>query len=167
MVKTFPAKRRMSFYDTHSGRYDFPFAAVAHNHHKSGPDISASFPGQTLTAESFHTDPWGKIALVIEAKGTAKQDPFYPDHHSMDKNVDTIQVARNARNLLLRHGFLAAFVLGVYGTTARIARFDHSCAIVSQPFDIHKEPKTIQRFLDVSHLGAVKQGALTNLIFRT
>ena len=38
-------------------------------------------------------------------------------------------------------------MLGIYGTTVRIARFDHSCAIVSQPFDIHKEPKTIQRFL--------------------
>ena len=64
-----------------------------------------------------------------------------------EKNSDIIAISRNARNLLVRHGFLAAFVLGVYGDTVRIARYDRSSALVSMPFDIRSDPVAIQRFL--------------------
>ncbi|KAI0750213.1 hypothetical protein C8Q80DRAFT_1166669 [Daedaleopsis nitida] len=44
------------------------------------------------------------------------------------------------------HGFLFCFVIGVYGETVRIARFDHTCAIVSPPFNIKRRADILQRF---------------------
>ena len=56
------------------------------------------------------------------------------------------QLAKNARSLLLAHGALAVFVIGIYGKTVRLARFDHSCAVVSTPFDLKTCPRTLRKF---------------------
>ena len=83
--------------------------------------------------------------MVMEAKATAEEDPFLKRGQ---KHADTvIQLSVSARNLLFIHGFLATFTLGIYGDVARIARFDRTCAIVSQPFNYRERPDVLRRFL--------------------
>lgn len=57
-------------------------------------------------------------------------------------------MAKNARNIMLARGLLAAFVVGIYGNTVRLVRFDHACALVSKPFYINTEPgqRLLQKF---------------------
>lgn len=72
--------------------------------------------------------------MVMEVKADEKDDPFPREG---DKHTRTVeQLAKNARSLLLAHGFLSAFVVGIYGRTVRLARFDHSCALVSPPISL-------------------------------
>lgn len=48
---------------------------------------------------------------------------------------------------MITHGLLAAFVVGIYGNTVRLVRFDHTCALVSVPFNIKKDgPRLLQKF---------------------
>ncbi len=124
----------------------FPFDAFAENHHKSAPDIAVSFPGDTPSLEDIKSAQWQRISTVLEVKTTSAKDPFRTGRKGGKHQRTAIQLARNARNLLLAHGSLAVIVLGIYGTTARIARFDHTSAVVSRPFDIKQQPYLLQRF---------------------
>ncbi len=84
--------------------------------------------------------------MCVEAKDTEKGDPF-PLHKTGATNMDTIiQLARNARTLMLVHGFLYSFVLGIYGDIVRIARFDRTVCIVSRPFNLRHNLHILQRF---------------------
>lgn len=127
--------------DSHSNQLHFPFDAFKTHHHPTFPDISVSFPGQPLYRA------WQSIAMVVECKGDDSQDPFPKRGDKHKRTVE--QLAKNARNILLAHGALAAFVIGVYGHTVRLARFDHTCALVSPAFTINTNAgkKTLQKFL--------------------
>ncbi|KAH9857828.1 hypothetical protein C2E23DRAFT_881392 [Lenzites betulinus] len=118
----------------------FPDDKQTHHHHTS-PDLCVSFPGQPLYRA------WQSIAMVVECKGEDWQDPF--PKHGDERKRSVKQLAINARNILLAHGALAAFVIGVYGHTVRLARFDHTCALVSPAFTINTNAgkKTLQKFL--------------------
>ncbi|KAH9856223.1 hypothetical protein C2E23DRAFT_508120 [Lenzites betulinus] len=130
LVASFPADRRPAIVDTHSTELAFPFGVLSDNHHHTFPDISVSFPG----APSASVTSWQGISMVMEVKGDETEDPFPRDG---EKHVNTvIQLAKSARSLLLAHGFLAAFVVGVYGKTIRLARFDSSCALVAPPISL-------------------------------
>ncbi|KAI9067735.1 hypothetical protein FKP32DRAFT_1672828 [Trametes sanguinea] len=130
LVSPFEAEKKLSFHNTSTQPIPFPFSAFQSHHHYTKPDVSVSFPGQTI-----RTPPrWQDIAMVIEAKGTVEQDPFPRSGQEHQATID--QLAKSARSLLLAHGLLSAFVIGIYGTTVRLARFDHTCALVSKPFDI-------------------------------
>ncbi|KAI0761622.1 hypothetical protein BD413DRAFT_589491 [Trametes elegans] len=84
--------------------------------------------------DSEHKAEW-KFPFDMEAKGGEEKDPFPRDVNG--EHARTIaQLAKNARDLLLAHGFLAAFVVGVYGKTIRLARFDHSCSLVAPPISL-------------------------------
>ncbi|KAI0363870.1 hypothetical protein BV20DRAFT_83565 [Pilatotrama ljubarskyi] len=120
----------------------FPFDSFKDQHHYTYPDISVSFPGQPLSPTTWHG-----ISMVIEVKSDASDDPF---PRSGLKNTSTVvQLAKNARSLLLAHGFLSAFTIGVYGNIVRLSRFDRSCAIVSPPIDLKDAdgPRLLQKFL--------------------
>ncbi|KAH9855706.1 hypothetical protein C2E23DRAFT_774032 [Lenzites betulinus] len=124
LVAPFEADKQVSFIHTKDTRIDFPFDAFKDAHHKTAPHIAVSFPGEGVPS---HT--WQHFASIIEVKPQEEDDPFL----FLDKErvPSALQITTNARNLLLAHGFLAAFVVGIYGKTARIARFDHSGAVVS------------------------------------
>ncbi|KAI0788320.1 hypothetical protein C8Q74DRAFT_1446778 [Fomes fomentarius] len=147
LVKSFPADKRLKFADTHAKPLPFPFAAFAPNHHNSKPDLSISFPGKDLDLDVLLTYPWRDIASVIEVKPDEKDDPFYDWKKGYTNNDKIIQIARNARNLMLVHGFLASYVIGIYGEYARLLRFDHSCALVSERFVLKENPELLQKFL--------------------
>ncbi|KAI0763355.1 hypothetical protein BD413DRAFT_616471 [Trametes elegans] len=130
LVAGFEESKRPHIDSEHRTEWKFPFDAFAHHHHKTFPDICVSFPGEPLVEKS-----WQSVAMVMEAKGGEEEDPFPRDVNG--EHARTIaQLAKNARNLLLAHGFLAAFVVGVYGKTIRLARFDHSCSLVAPPISL-------------------------------
>ncbi len=110
-------------------------------HHRTVPDISVSFPGRSLG----DSPSWKHISTVIESKRKACQDPFVLDGWARTKAIE--QLAKNARNLMFAHGLLAAFVVGIYGDTVRLIRFDRTCALISVPFNIKNDgPRLLQKF---------------------
>ncbi|KAI0324567.1 hypothetical protein GY45DRAFT_1288719 [Cubamyces sp. BRFM 1775] len=134
IVAGFPKAKRLSFCNTHSNEFPFPFSAFTGHHHKSKPDISVTFPGEKPPPKTEPTN-WSPFCMVMEAKSTAQEDAF--DTRAGILRTDAIvQLAISARNLMLAHGFLAAYTIGIYGDRIRIARFDHACAVVSKAFSI-------------------------------
>ena len=126
--------------------FPFPFADFAENHHVSSPDIAVGFPGANLSASGLESIQWQGISIAIEAKTSATQDPFIAGRKGKTNNKTAIQLSRNARNILLAHGSLAVFVIGIYGNNVRIARYDHTCAVVSRPFGLKSRASLLQRF---------------------
>ncbi|KAI9001498.1 hypothetical protein BD414DRAFT_574923 [Trametes punicea] len=129
LVESFPDDRKVEIADTRSVKMRFPFEAFQKRHHETSPDLSVSFPGKPLSPKT-----WEGISMVFEAKGSESEDPFPRDGGRHTRTVE--QIAKNGRNLLLAHGFLCAFAVGVYGRTLRIVRFDHSYALVTAPFSL-------------------------------
>ena len=84
--------------------------------------------------------------MVIEAKSTSAQDPFPRRGTTPADTITHWKLAMSARNLMIAHGLLAVFVLGIYGDDVRIARFDHSCAVVSKPFSLKKDHSLLRQF---------------------
>ncbi|KAI8982706.1 hypothetical protein BD414DRAFT_537726 [Trametes punicea] len=130
LVESFPDDRKVEIADTHRVKMLFPFEAFQKHHREMFPDLSVSFPGKPLFPKT-----WEGISMVFEAKGGESEDPFPRDGERHARTVE--QLAKNGRNLLLAHGFLCAFAVGVYGRTLRIVRFDHSCALVTAPFSLN------------------------------
>ncbi|KAI9069519.1 hypothetical protein FKP32DRAFT_1559561, partial [Trametes sanguinea] len=132
LVSTFPNQKRLDVVDTSGIDFSFPFDGFKDHHQKTSPDLSISFPGETVTPGD-----WQTVSMVVEVKSSETQDPF-PKNDDASAHVSTVaQLAKNARNLLLAHGFLSTFLIGVYGRTLRLARFDHAFAVVSPPISLN------------------------------
>ncbi|KAI0763857.1 hypothetical protein BD413DRAFT_616175 [Trametes elegans] len=134
LVSGFSRSKRVNLFTTNRTVLPFPFKAFEIQHHPTSPDLSFTFPGKQARPAS-----WQDISMVIEAKATDNQDPFPRGGQTCAGTVE--QLAKNARSLLLAHGALAVFVIGIYGKTVRLARFDHSCAVISRPFLLKAKPK--------------------------
>ncbi|KAI0667823.1 hypothetical protein C8Q78DRAFT_289572 [Trametes maxima] len=140
LVAEFGDRKPVIFNAPHN-KLNFPYNAFVDHHHSTAPDFSVGFPGKPFE------NSWQHISMAIEAKANDKDDPF-PRRGS--QNTRTVeQLAKNARNLMLTHGFLCTFVIGVYGDHARLVRFDHTCALVSGLIDLREEgsARTLRRFL--------------------
>ena len=135
MVSHFPVKKRLSFLDCHKSMQKFPFHAFASNHHSTYPDIAVSLPGKKIP----DNPTWRDFSTIIEVKPSTDEDPFDENASSLKRSRSLVQLAVNARNLMHAHGSLAVFVIGIYGDTLRIARFDHAAAVVSNTLDIHDD----------------------------
>ncbi|KAJ8488342.1 hypothetical protein ONZ51_g3606 [Trametes cubensis] len=140
VVEPLEEGRKLVIADTHGKEMTFPFNAFKDHHHPTYPDITVSFPGEPLVPGS-----WRHISMVMEVKPTELEDPF---PKSGGKYVRTVeQLAKSARNLLLVHGLLHVYLVGIYGTTVRLTRFDHSCALVSVQFSLdHGGAKILRKF---------------------
>lgn len=142
----FPKEKKLTFHDCHKQPIAFPFAAHAEKHSKSKPGITVSFPGDVLS-ETMTSPHWSHFSMVIEAKTTGEEDPF-EGGDGVTRAGALLQLAISARSIMFAHGFLATFMIGVYGDVARIIRFDHACAVASSAFAL-KTPEgltAIQRF---------------------
>ncbi|OJT06267.1 hypothetical protein TRAPUB_2881 [Trametes pubescens] len=142
----FPKEKKLSFYDCHKQPIPFPFAAHANKHTMAKPDIAVSFPGGVLPKKMTSPD-WSGFSMVIEAKATAKEDPFEGRDGLVYADA-LAQLAINARSIMYAHGLLATFMIGIYGDVVRIARFDHACAVATPALSL-KTPEglaAIQRF---------------------
>ncbi|KAL7279513.1 hypothetical protein ACG7TL_007356 [Trametes sanguinea] len=144
LVSTFPPQKRLDIVDTSGTDIYFPFNSFKKHHQYTRPDISISFPGETVTPGD-----WQTISMVVEVKGDKGEDPFMKDDNSSTHVRTVEQLAKNARNLLLAHGFLSAFVVGIYGRTVRLARFDHAYGVVAYPFSLDDDDgaRVLQKFL--------------------
>ena len=139
-MSKFPTSKKMTFLPNHREKILFPFAAFEHNHHPTFPDIAVSQPGRDLTCAD-----WQDISSLLQATPEAGDDPF---RKSGLKHCETlVQMAIGARGLTVSHGYLAAYMIGVYGENGRIVRFDHSAVVASPLFSLRKNPEYLQRFL--------------------
>ncbi|RPD54999.1 hypothetical protein L226DRAFT_424930, partial [Lentinus tigrinus ALCF2SS1-7] len=145
LVKPFPEDKRLSFFRSHSHEMKFPFTQFESNHHTSNPNLAALLPGVVSPPDAANPT-WSDFSMIIEAKATAADDPF--TSNSLESCEEVFRLAVSARSLMHAHGLLTTFVLGIYGDIARIARFDHACAVVSKPFSLKKleDLKLLQRF---------------------
>lgn len=133
-MSSFPADKRPAFLDCLNHTQRFPFPAFAEKHHSAFPDIAVSFPGQTFDGEK--SPNWFHFSSIMKSKPEGKQDPFKKRRRTRCKAL--VELVVNARNLMLAHGLICAFVCGIYGDTMRICRFDHSGAVVCRPLRLKK-----------------------------
>lgn len=139
LTQDFEQSLRPHFHNNSKKRIKFPYKELEHNHHNTGPDLIASLPGVNAVPR------WRNISLVIEVKRKKSQDPV--DKYGAVHTQTMIQLAKNARNLLLVHQRLYTIVVGMYGHKARLMRFDHTSAVVSAQFDYTREPDILRQFL--------------------
>ncbi|OJT15456.1 hypothetical protein TRAPUB_7865, partial [Trametes pubescens] len=138
LVARFPADKKPSFYGGHDQVMPFPFAEFAGRHHESKPDLAMSFPG-ILLAEKIESPNWSQFSMAMEVKDLVSKDPFARSSrtdYSAALAHKLVQLAVNARGLMFANGFLASFMLGIYGDVVRIARFDHACCVASAPVSL-------------------------------
>lgn len=147
LSKDFRDLKKLTFVDSHGVALLFPFAPqIAHNDCESHPEILVSFPGESLSLEDASMSKWEKISMIIQVHPSSSDDAFTATARTERHSKSFLQLARSAHNLMLAHGSLAAFVIGVYGNLIRIARFDHTAAVVCHPLDIHTDHAALRRF---------------------
>jgi hypothetical protein len=145
LIQSFPTNRKPTFANTATAT----FPALSDSDHATKPDITIAHP--TVDIPTSTSDwKWHFAASTIEVKVKASRDPF--DDAGECKIGDThdetiVQLAKNGRNLLLGNTSCFVFVLGVYGHTARIYRFDRSGVIVSKAFSYISSPHLLRDFL--------------------
>ncbi|KAH9930115.1 uncharacterized protein B0H18DRAFT_1209607 [Fomitopsis serialis] len=168
LVREFEPKRRPLFADGSRCPIRFPFDAWEDEHNYTMPDILMSFPG--VRAKKW-AGSWQGISMVFEIKRTSGEDPIgkYAVKPGKQETGVLTQLAKSARNLLLTHGMLFMYIVGIYGDIARIYRVDHAACVVSRSFDIKKRPWPLHELLwRFCHYqapqGGVPGAPLTNML---
>ncbi|TFY59307.1 hypothetical protein EVJ58_g5850, partial [Rhodofomes roseus] len=92
---------------------------------------------------------WRRIAMAIEVKPTKREDPIGLRGVKYGKEATGVltQIAKSARNLMLTHGMLYVYIVGIYCDTARIYRFDHAACVVSRAFNYKTDPSPLHELL--------------------
>ncbi|KZT73499.1 hypothetical protein DAEQUDRAFT_416418 [Daedalea quercina L-15889] len=138
IVSEFNAQRRPKFIDGSKCAVPIPFKAWEHDSKYTLPDILMSFPGEN---GNNWAKTWQGIAMVFEVKPKEDEDPISKKGSprvkpsALAKGV-LVQLATSARNLMLTHGLLFMYVVGIYNRKARIYRFDHAACAVSRSFNM-------------------------------
>ncbi|EPS95918.1 hypothetical protein FOMPIDRAFT_1100799, partial [Fomitopsis schrenkii] len=148
LVSGFDDVRRPKFADGSKCAVRFPFKEWEEEHHYTLPDILMSFPGEDDNDDTW-AKTWHRIAMVCEVKNA--DDPInesapWASVRQSGTGVLT-QLAKSARNLMLTHGMLFVFVVGIYKDSARIYRFDRAACVVSRSIDIKKKPWPLHELL--------------------
>ena len=131
LVQDFGPERHLDFHNNAHQDIKFPFQLGEQTHHATKPDVVASLPGMSFDPEA--SNRWRHISVVFEAKATEGGDPMV--FRSKQHNDTLVQLSKSARNILVAQSRLFAFAVGIYGSVARIFRFDHAGAVCSEPFD--------------------------------
>ena len=142
LVRKFKKTERPEFHNYAHKVMRFPFALCDDEEHATMPDIVTTVPGLPCLPPLLR---WRNVALVFEAKSCETDDPV--EKHTEAHEMTLIQLAKSARNIMLAQGRLYAFVVGIYGTSARIFRFDRAGAVCSPAFDYNSEPHILHQFL--------------------
>ncbi|KAI0364387.1 hypothetical protein BV20DRAFT_1005864 [Pilatotrama ljubarskyi] len=111
---------------------------------------------------------WSKIELSIECKRTPDADDPFDDEDSTgvpgvpfsDRRRDNLgQIMTYSTLVFERQQRTHHYTLIIFGTNARIVRWDRSGAVYSPAFDYKEHPKNLGRFLwRLSHASAEKRG---------
>ncbi|EPS95933.1 hypothetical protein FOMPIDRAFT_7878, partial [Fomitopsis schrenkii] len=94
---------------------------------------------------------WHGIAMVFEVKNAAdpinESAPWPSVRQGATATGVLTQLAKSARNLMLTHGMLFVFVVGIHKDSARIYRFDRAGCVVSRSFNIKTTPWPLHELL--------------------
>ncbi|KAH9840169.1 uncharacterized protein C8Q71DRAFT_689700, partial [Rhodofomes roseus] len=134
LVKDFPEQKRPSFHNNAHEEIKFPFLLCQQDQHATKPDVVASLPGRTFPPRKKDDDHdrWRDISVVFEVKNVGSEDPML---YCSKRNDETlVQLSKSARNILVSQSRLFVFAVGIYGSTARIFRFDHAGAVCTRSF---------------------------------
>ncbi|EMD37068.1 hypothetical protein CERSUDRAFT_114960, partial [Gelatoporia subvermispora B] len=145
-VSDIPSSKRPAFVDTSAQRIPAPFPSLEEDIRDTGPDLSSTLPGKKEA--TLKVAIWFGIGTVIEIKATEAQDPLKEGgrEESETRRETKRQLAINARNLLHAHLHTHVFIIGIYGFTARIYRFDRAGCIASPPFNYRERPEIFRMF---------------------
>ncbi|KAJ7457647.1 hypothetical protein B0H11DRAFT_1873656 [Mycena galericulata] len=141
IASTFPEKNKPVFCDTHKADR---FPPIVTDDHYTLPDITSTRPGQRVPVKW----KWPHAGTVIELK--LKVDIFDKQgeiREAEDALDALVQLAKSARSLLAASGSCFVFVVAVFGTQARLFRFDHSGFRASEAFDWNKKTRIFPTFL--------------------
>lgn len=150
LVSNFDDVHRPKFTDGSKCAVTFPFKDWQEEHHYTIPDILMSFPGEHDGGDTW-AKTWHRIAMVFEA--TNADDPInesapWPSvKQGMEATGVLIQLSKSARNLMLTHGMLFVFIVGIYKNSARIYRFDRAACVISKSFNIKMTPWPLHKLL--------------------
>ncbi|TFY58394.1 hypothetical protein EVJ58_g6444 [Rhodofomes roseus] len=146
IVRKFKPARRPRFANGSKRALRFPYSAWEDEHNYTLPDILMSFPAE---ADSDWHLNWRRIAMAIEVKPTKREDPIGLRGVKYGKEATGVltQIAKSARNLMLTHGMLYVYIVGIYCDTARIYRFDHAACVVSKAFNYKNDPWPLHELL--------------------
>ncbi|PCH37337.1 hypothetical protein WOLCODRAFT_158064 [Wolfiporia cocos MD-104 SS10] len=136
----FDMARRVTFYNSSLRNFKHPYSRWVSSMRENRPDIVAFLLGVHCS-----TLEWHNISLAIEVKCSKHRDPM--DSASQGADEDLIALTKDACKLMLVHGALCCFVIGVCGHNARIYRFDHAATVVLPSFDYWANPDLLCRFL--------------------
>ncbi|EPT03302.1 hypothetical protein FOMPIDRAFT_1046855 [Fomitopsis schrenkii] len=141
LVAGFRSSNKLVFKNHNHTRTKFPYKMYESENHITRPDVIASFPGETSIDP--HPDPWRNISFIVEAKLKESEDPMksYSDEHELT----LVQLAKSAGNILVSQSRQFVFVVGIYGSLARIFRFDHAGAVCSRAFNYTASDGTLSR----------------------
>ncbi|EMD37066.1 hypothetical protein CERSUDRAFT_124044 [Gelatoporia subvermispora B] len=145
-VSDIPSSKRPAFVDTSAQRIPAPFPSLEEDIRDTGPDLSSTLPGKKEA--TLKVAIWFGIGTVIEIKATEAQDPLKEGGRegSETRRETKRQLAINARNLLHAHLHTHVFIIGIYGFTARIYRFDRAGCIASPSFNYCERPEIFRMF---------------------
>ncbi|KAH9831774.1 uncharacterized protein C8Q71DRAFT_841066, partial [Rhodofomes roseus] len=142
LVASFPTQKQPKFFNYGHKALPFPFDALRADFHATKPDVVATVP--TIPADTTALK-WRNVAFVIEVKRADDDDPMLKVTER--RNSTLVQLAKSARNIMLAQGRLFVLLVGIYGSKARIYRFDRAGAVVSQAFQYAREPAILYEFL--------------------
>ena len=125
LMKNFGPAKHLDFHNNAHLEIKFPFQLGEQTHHATKLDVVASLPG--LAFDLKRPDRWRHISVVFEVKATEDGDSMVCQ--SKLHNETTVQLSKSARNILVAQSRLFAFSVGIYGSVARIVRFDHAGAV--------------------------------------
>ena len=152
LVSKFDDHRRPRFADGSKCAVPFPFKDWEEEHHYTLPDILMSMPGEGRDQNDYDdtwAKTWHRIGMVFEVKNVT--DPINLPWPSVKPGATAAkalaQLAESARNLMLTHGMLFAFAVGIYDDRARIYRFDHAACVVSRSFPFKVTPWPLHELL--------------------
>ncbi|KAF7968049.1 hypothetical protein HWV62_32116 [Athelia sp. TMB] len=115
--------------------------------HSTKPVIVATHPG--VDAPTDNHWEWSMCACAFEIKSRASDDPITGEGEckASKHHYSTIaQLAKTGRNLLLGNLSCFVFVIGIYGSFARIFRFDRAGVIISNAFDYGSRAQILAEF---------------------
>ncbi|EPS93231.1 hypothetical protein FOMPIDRAFT_89013 [Fomitopsis schrenkii] len=142
LAMSFPPDKRPSFHNYGHQPMKFPFEIHEREQHPTMPDVIATIPSLPVI-EPLHR--WRHVTLVFELKPLDTDDPMIKNTYTHWGTL--IQLAKGARNIMLSQGRLYVFLVGIYGSVARIFRFDRAGAICSAPFKYKETPSILHQFL--------------------
>ncbi|CAK5269717.1 unnamed protein product [Mycena citricolor] len=138
LVGTIPRSNRPKASDCHSTMFVSPDV----DHHGTCPDVALSLPGLTKAGD------WATTGVTIQLKtsidGIDKQNK---PSKANEPEKALVQLAKDARHIMMTTNKLFVFVIALMKTNARIYRFDVEGWHVTHPFNWQEQPQYLATFL--------------------